>query len=361
MKKENSCDVVYYPLGGASYIFKDTLIKYILNHCRKRKLVISIGAQPNSSPHLGTICVISLAFSLGKKLQEKNPDLEVSILFEVIDTAPAETLYIDDIKYQRNLKDTSIMKESMDDFLEILEYYSNSTQISYTLRSQQVFNSQPEIPEILRRIVDMRDTIAPRLDPSKSVLRIRAACPVCGLVEKEGLNNRFLNSRTLICQCPNHGSFSIDLASETHLLSYNTPLRNLIRAIVYSEINADPSYDYQIMRITGNEYAGFYQEELLYKAAASLNYPLDSFPMILYCPMVTDWSGAKLSKSLYVEKNAYADLPPYLQNFSVQKKTYGYDVIKVISKITDEWIDNPHMLFRDYSIFYFEKRFRNDR
>lgn len=348
---------VYFPLSAASYLFRESLIQYIANSITKRKFLISIGAQPNSSPHLGTICVISLAFSLAKKLREINHDLEVSILLEVVDTAPVETLEIDHIKYQKNLNGTSTMSVALNDFIEIMEYYSMSTQIPYSLRTQQIFNGQPEIPAIIKKIVNMRNIIAPRLDPIHSTLRIRSACPVCGLVDKEGRNNKFINDDTLICKCPKHGTFSVDLSSETHLLSYNTPLRNLIRAIVYSKINADPSYDYQIIRITGNEYAGFYQEELLYKTIAALNYPIDTLPMILYCPMVTDWSGAKLSKSLYVEKNAYADLPLYLQNYAIQKNKYGNDIIRRIAKITDEWINNPHMLFRDYSVLYFEKKF----
>lgn len=354
-------DTVHYPLGAASYIFKDNLIEYILKHNQKEKIVISIGAQPNSSPHLGTICVLSLAFSLGKKIKEINPSIEVSVLFELIDTAPVETLYIDNIKYQRNLCGTTVMRESLDDFLDILNHYSKSMEIPFTVRPQASFNSQPEVSEVVRKIVDMRDVVAPRLDPSHGRLRIRASCPSCGLVDKECVTNGFFSNQQLVCHCPRHGAFSIDLTSETHLLSYNTPLRNLIRAIIYSKSNADPTCEYQIMRITGNEYAGFYQEELLYKAAAALGYPLDNFPIILYCPTITDWSGAKLSKSLYVEKNAYFDLPLFLQNYSTHKQTYGYDVIDFISSITDEWVNHPYMLFRDYSIFYFEKRFRNER
>ena len=99
------------------------------------------------------------------------------------------------------------------------------------------------------------------------------------------------------------------------MLEYNTPLRNLIRAIIYGKINESNDYDYQIIRITGNDYARFYQEELLYKVGALLNYNITKFPIIVYCPLVTDWSGAKLSKSLYVKEGAYKDLPKYLINY----------------------------------------------
>lgn len=357
----NIHDIIHHPLGGASYLFKETLIEYILSAHNKNNIVISIGAQPNSSPHLGTICVISLAFSLGKKIKETRPNVNISILFELIDTAPAETIYIDNVKYQKNLRNTAIMKEALADFIEILNYYSNTTHIPFSIRSQDTFNAQTDVAEVVKKIVDMRDILVPRLDPAKALLRIRTACPVCGLVDKEGINNHFSKNYQLTSRCPIHGPYTINLLSETHLLSFNTPLRNLVRAIVYSKKNTDPSCDYQIMRITGNEYAGFYQEETLYKTAAILGYPIEAFPMILYCPMITDWSGAKLSKSLYVEENAYSDLPTFLQNYALHKKVYGLDVIKFIMSITNEWIDHPYMLFRNYSIFYFEKRFLDER
>ena len=41
---------------------------------KKDKIVISIGAQPNSSPHFGTLCVFSLAFSLAGLIKENASD-----------------------------------------------------------------------------------------------------------------------------------------------------------------------------------------------------------------------------------------------------------------------------------------------
>ena len=62
--------------------------------------------------------------------------------------------------------------------------------------------------------------------------------------------------------------------------------------------NMDENQEYQIMRITGCDYAGFYQEELLYKPAALLGFLVNNLPSILYTPLVLDWSGAKLSMGL---------------------------------------------------------------
>jgi len=104
-----NCDgVVHNPLGGASYVFEKEIIPYILGTLHKNKLKISVGAQPNSSPHFGTLETIALAFALARKLEEYDSKKRVTILYEVIETAPSETVVIDGVKYQRSLNFTGV-------------------------------------------------------------------------------------------------------------------------------------------------------------------------------------------------------------------------------------------------------------
>ena len=351
------CDyIVHHPLGGASYIFENNLIDYINYKLVKKNIIISIGAQPNSSPHFGTLCVFSLAFSLAKKLKEKNKYLNVSVLFEVVDTAPSETLVINDISYQEDLKNSKKMKDSMEDFKEILDYYSKKEKIKYSIRKQSEFNNHKEIKDIIKSIIDNEDKIKYLLDPKGNRLRIRSTCPKCGLVDKEGINTSIKDNK-LICLCPIHGKYEVDLINETKKLEYNTPLRNLIRGILYGIINNSKEYDYEYIRITGGDYSGFYQEELLYKVSSILGYNCNNLPMILYCPQILDWSGAKLSKSLYVAKDAYKYLPKYLMNYKGLKEEYGDIGLSIIHNESNSWLEEPYKLFRNYSIYYFMKLF----
>ena len=169
---ELKCDFqVYHPLGGASYVFEHDVINYIFRKSKKRKIVISVGAQPNSSPHFGTLCVFSLAFSLAKMIKETSCDKEVSVLFEVVDTAPSKTIEINGIKYQKDLKDSNKMKDSMNDFQEILDYFSEKNNISYSIRNQNAFNSQKEIKNILKNIILKQDEIRYLLDPDNAAER----------------------------------------------------------------------------------------------------------------------------------------------------------------------------------------------
>ena len=39
------------------------------------------------------------------------------------------------------------------------------------------------------------------------------------------------------------------------------------------------------------------------------------------------------------------------------KNSKGIEALDVIHNITDNWIENPYLLFRNYSIYYFKKEF----
>lgn len=350
---ELKCDFqVYHPLGGASYVFEHDIVNYILRKVKKNKILISIGAQPNSSPHFGTLCVFSLAFSLADIIRQTDESKDVEVLFEVVDTAPSKTIDINGIKYQEDLKESIKMIDSMNDFKEILEYLSKKNNINYVVRNQNEFNSQKEIKDILNTIVSKRDKISNLLDPENGRLRMRCVCPKCGLVDKEGINTTIENN-IIKSICPKHGEYIVNYMEESNKVEYNTPLRNLVRAIMYGTINNSDNYNYEIIRVTGGDYAGFYQEELLYKIASILGYEANELPMIVYCPQVLDWSGAKLSKSLYVKEGAYQDLPKYVLNYQFLKEKFGIEALDVIINETKLWVNEPYRLFRNYSVYYF--------
>lgn len=351
------CDgKVYNPLGGGSYIFEKDIVNFLLQKFTKDNIVISIGAQPNSSPHFGTLIVFSTAFSLAKRMKEVNPKLNIKVLFEVVDTAPSETVEINGVKYQRSLKNTGKINNNFNDYMEILEYFKEVDNVDYLIRFQSEFNKQLYIYPIVKKLIEKQEDISKLLDPKYKNLRIRVACPYCGLADKNSLTTKFENE-FVYSVCPVHGEYKTDIRNESDKLEYNTPVRNLVRAIAYGMHNNDENQNYQIMRITGSDYAGFYQEELLYKPAALLGFPVNKLPSILYTPLVLDWSGAKLSKSLYVKEGAYSDLPSYLINYEYLKKSKGIEALDVIHNITDNWIDKPYLLFRNYSIYYFKKEF----
>ena len=94
-----------------------------------------------------------------------------------------------------------------------------------------------------------------------------------------------------------------------------------------------------------------------YKLASYLGYPVHRLSMIFYVPLVLDWSGAKMSKSLYVKEGAYSDIPKAFVNYAFLKEEYGIEGLNILYKIVLNWFGKPYMLFRHYSIYYFIKEF----
>jgi hypothetical protein len=349
---------VNYPLGAASYIFEETFVDYLSETLSSNRVKIGIGAQPNSSPHFGTLLVASLAFALAEQLEQQETDLTVEIVFEAVDTAPSNIEYIDDIKYQTSLRHRGIADEHMDDFLTMFEDLSDSANIEYSVRRQRAFNQQKGMGEVISTIIENQDTIVDIIDPEHHNLRIRVACPDCGITDKNGVQTT-ISGQTIESVCPRHGHYETNVRQETAQLEYNTPLRNLVRGLLYSTDGSEHSETAEWLRVTGRDYAGYYQEQMLYRCASQIGYPTHVLPTIVYAPLVIDWSGAKLSKTLYVDEGAYTYLPSYLINFREFYTTLGKDGIQMLYDEVSRWLNEPYRLFRNYSVYYFMEMFEN--
>jgi hypothetical protein len=121
--------------------------------------------------------------------------------------------------------------------------------------------------------------------PKSGKLAIRSPCPKCGIVNKymENIIEFF---------CPYHGSYSVDTLKDFNELSYNCQLINLIIALFYQ--NHEKGY----IQICGSDYAGFWQEQMIWRH-------LESPILIMYSSLIVDWSGYKLSKSIYLIDTNY--------------------------------------------------------
>ncbi len=261
--------------------------------------------------------------------------------------------------YQVSLRGDKVVDIYLEEYFELLKLLKGFTGIDYSIRRQSKFNSQSEIPGILKNIVKHRETIGPILQPQTGLLRMRVACPKCGLTDKRGIKNKYFENK-IRSYCPKHGFFETFFDKNSERFEYNTPLRNLIRAIVYSKDNQNSKKSFEWIRVTGSDFSGYYQEQLLYRSASLLGIPAYKLPQIVYAPLILDWSGAKLSKSLYVKKNAYKYLPQYLVNYSEFKKKFGEDGLKKIFMETISWLEESYKLFRSYSIYYLMEVLEND-
>lgn len=344
-------DDVHHPLGGASYYFKRDLIPFVDRFCIGPRITLHIGAQPNSDPHIGNMVTFATAFALASALK-KITTREVRIKFVFVETAPAANhdVRIDGVRYQKSLGETGDFLLHQQAFATVLERLSLLSGVPYDVENQDFWRQNPQFGPVLRGIIRNRSFIGPRLSPETRKLAIRAPCPICGLADKHGLTNQYRNDGKIIFTCPTHGEFDVNLHSsdETKRLEMNTPLRNLVRIRLCSD---DPHTSW--IFFTGADYAGFYQEQLLYRLVERT----PGFPMIIYAPLILDWSGSKLSKSLYVKEDAYSYLREagLLYMLDVKVLLDAESGLEVLFAEVKQWVAEPYRLFRNYSVEYLHK------
>ena len=82
-------------------------------------------------------------------------------------------------------------------------------------------------------------------------------------------------------------------------------------------------------------------------------------PRIVYSPLITNWSGAKLSKSLYLGPGAYNIYRSLgldgLCSFAKMTELYREIGLERLLTEVNGWVNNPRGCFRDYSIEYMIK------
>ncbi|CAG8664483.1 36195_t:CDS:1 [Gigaspora margarita] len=350
---------IHNPPGGASTIFNEGYANYIFNHIPKDDVRISVGAVPNSPPHFGTIITFSLAFSLAQRLEKLGKI--VTVMVGMVDTIALGTdIYrFNDVEYQKSIAYTGIIHNYINDFKELLDklnYYFGG--VNYKLINQSELNLHRKAPEIITKLINEREKIGQSLFPSTKCLALRMTCPQCGLADIYGIKNCY-NGNIISFFCPNHGRYSIDIEKDDlQTLQYETQLRSLVRGLLYTEDNKDKDVPYSWLRVTGGDFAGFYQEQLFYRVVAMMGIDIVNSPLIVYSPLVIDWAGVKLSKSILV-KGGYKYLTEqgldYFIHYRKFKEMFDKKGLEILFDEVNLWLDEPHKLFRNYTIFYFDE------
>lgn len=353
---------VHHPLGAASYVFRKNLIPYLSHCCERDTIKIRIGTQPNSSPHIGNIVTFTTAFAIGQRLQEfVTAKKTVIVCVEFINTAPStkDTSVIDGVVFQKSLGYTGELSAHMGEFTAVLEALSARSGVKYEVKTQQEFMAQDGIPKLVHGIITNREKLSMAYAAGSECaggfeknFGIRSACPhpECGLADKHGKRTRY-EGTMITFYCPHHGEYTLstDHPGDVSRLELNTPLRTLLRTEFYStELTSS------WIQVTGADYAGFYQEQLLWKHVTK-----PQSVVVLYAPMIVDWAGSKLSKSLYVKENAYEYLKILGMEYLVSFKCFseqGRDLTVVFNEVLD-WVDHPYKLFRAYSMEYLHRLF----
>lgn len=350
---------VHDPIGGASHYFgsNGSFMSYIASSSQytnvaQRPIRIHIGAQPNCRPHIGNLVTFTTAFVLASSIQKLFPSRKVEVVFTFVDSAPAVggAREIGGIKYQVSLGRTGAADKMGQSFETFLQSISTLTKIPVQIYDQSFWRSNPHFPSVMKKIASNYGKLSPLL---RDKLVIRAPCPVagCGLTDKHGINNNYTTPGTIQFTCPSHGAHHVDLSATSDLqrLEFNTPMRNLVRVIL---MGMDETADW--IQCTAGDYAGFYMDQLLHRPLRVLTEHEGPVPYILYAPLVQDWSGAKLSKSLYVKHGAYDYLIQMARGYMLDSDLFmamDHGLEGLVSLVGD-WVREPFRLFRPYSVDY---------
>lgn len=202
----------HHALGGGSYVFKSNYPSYLksLLSPRFKRLEVNIIIQPNSSPHIGTLCSLGLAFVIARRLQDLG--LDVVLRCDLWDQARGEQKEINGTQYQRSLRDTGRFQQYLPEYTYILERLAEKYAVPYLLRFEDEFLRQPEVVSVIRDIIQDRAELGKYLMPSTGTLALRGPCPTCGLVDKYGVNNVYAEDGSSVSfRCPHHGTFSYNI------------------------------------------------------------------------------------------------------------------------------------------------------
>ncbi len=350
------------PPVGMAHITNDLsdLVRDRISQASECKLLCAI--QPNSPPHIGTVTTLMCGFALAQKFK-RDFKKEVSICFDQLENAPAKQINLDGKKYSLQLSQVfndgySIDEKNMVSYYKLLDDLSALSGVRYFVRTYSMLQANKVFRKSLLTILNKKDKFSELLSPSDYLLKVRFPCPKCGFSEKSSktLDISFVSDEkaVLFASCAKHGQYSIVLTpnNDTYI-DTNTSIRSVLKAVVaYYEYEENKTVSFMI---NGSDWAGMWLQRIYIDALAELGYHGKGIPLHIFTPLIVDWSGAKLSKSIYVNTDSYKYLSAGFMDYDLLKNNYRNNVTKILWKEVLKWIQTPELFFRNYSIDYLKK------
>lgn len=353
MTKEEK--IIYSPPVGIAHILNSVLdlFRIELEDKDYRKVIINTSSQPNSNPHLGTIVTIFTTFCLAQAIQEKY-NIEVSVQFDELENSPYESFDHDGVKYSKSLEFVSDEGMSFADrymlnYFDIFDYCMKKSRVKYKVRTYREFQSSTIVRETVKRIISKSSFFTQKYNG----LHIRIPCRKCGIVDKKSRQIQFLSNNSIVFCCPFHGE-TIASIDNGDYIDLNTPLRDLTKSIEFME-----NEDVLIIMCDGNDWSGAWDRHVNIECLFELGYPKKNINKRIFSPMIFDWSGAKLSKSLYIDNKEYLNAYNNFLNYEKFMDVYGNDGLDLLWNEVLSWIETPSKFFRNYSIQYFKELFKH--
>lgn len=321
------------------------------------QIIINTSSQPNSNPHLGTITTMMCCFCLAKEIKEYT-NIETVVEFDELENSPKEKMIIADKVYTKSLGETykselTYAELYMKKYLELFEFLKKKTGIEYYIKSYSNFQANPTIRETVIDIYNDMDYFSELLDPSNHGMLVRTKCPTCNWSNRNPNSYKYLatsETLTIKSECFEHGEYELNItANNKCYIDINTQLRDLTKGVLFS-LRLDKKGILTIM-CDGKDWSGEWAQRIHYKGMRRLG--IKNITNRIFTPLITDWSGGKFSKSIYLQKESYVGKEKIMGDYDSIIQKYGSSGLEKIYNEVCNWISSPEKFFRNYSEEYF--------
>ncbi|MFF0467536.1 hypothetical protein ACFYPX_08955 [Micromonospora zamorensis] len=356
--KTPSDDLIFAPVGIAHLTNRNAdLLR--ATAAGRSALRVTTAAQLNGVPHFGTTVTILTVFAFAAHAAN-DLGLPATVVFDALENAPAEQIVRDGENYTRtvgDLIDAGRLDEAArtDGFRRLLDWARDRSGVPYEVRPYAVYQNLRPVRECLHRIAQQLDDFARICAPTDGVVKVRPRCPACRLMEKAGKQLRITalpDAVQLDSVCPDHGPYTEHVpVSGGGWYDANTPVRSIQKGYLLAAER--DLYDACSVSVDGADWGGAWHGQVLAPGLATLGVPPRDWPISVFTPLVIDRTGGKLSKSLYVAKGTYADLPELFLNLDVLLAEHGEQVLDTLWTEVSRWATEPRRLHRSYTVEYF--------
>lgn len=327
------------------------------------QLRITTAAQLNGQPHLGTVTSVLTAFAVAAHASERL-NLPAHLVFDALENCPGETVQLGGDTYTRTVGDLitdgrldGTARES--GFRQLLDWGSAASGIPHEIRPYADYQALPDVRAALHTIADRQDEFRSIVAPADGRIRIRPRCPEpqCRLMDKTARHLRVsVNSTSVLLDssCPRHGTYreTIPVDEPTGWYDANTPIRSIQKSALLAAERGQ--YQACSVSVDGADWGGAWYAHVIAPGLATLGVPVQQWPISVFAPLITDATGGKLSKSLYVRHGAYAELPPLFLDLDVLLAEHGEPVLRALWDEVRRWAGDPRRLHRSYTVEYLQ-------
>lgn len=355
---------IYYSVGGMAQYYKSPLdvLAFGIDSSIK-KIVINTSVQPNSIPHFGTITTFMGAFILAQRSKNRfQKDGVVEIDF--VDCGPTADYHQHGsrtcLSIARSLYDENSKLSIADYFISeyyipLLNWIRKKTSVDYTVRRYKEFQLERSVRKATIEICQNKQ-FERLLSPVSNKLHIRAECPFCGNIDKQ-MEKTYITTPSGNCFvihsfCNIHGAYEVEISEiNNHYFEANTQIRDITKGALMQDY-----HHRQMLGVMydGGDWGGIWTHHVHCMALQQLGYYI---PIRLFAPLILDWSGGKLSKSIYRGNSDYA--VDALENYECFVKSYGDRGLSIVFNEVCDWLSSSKKFFRNYSLDYILSLLKN--